>query len=106
MGIVDQAIQDRIGQRRIREACVPGVDGELRDQHGVTISMTDKGEAWQNGYAERLTLAPHGTAVPRQVCAASTGVRTVKEEEVDLSDYQDYNDAITPSGGGRKIWPA
>lgn len=40
----------------------------------VQISMTETGEAWQNGYAERL-------------------IRTIKEEEVDLSDYLNYNDA-------------
>ncbi len=40
----------------------------------VQISMADVGEAWQNGYAERL-------------------IRTIKEEEVDLSEYLDYNDA-------------
>lgn len=38
------------------------------------ISMAECGQAWQNGYAERL-------------------IRTIKEEEVDLSDYEDYNDA-------------
>jgi len=40
----------------------------------VQISMADVGAAWQNGYAERL-------------------IRTIKEEEVDLSEYLDYNDA-------------
>jgi len=40
----------------------------------VQISMAEVGAAWQNGYAERL-------------------LRTIKEEEVDLSDYEDYNDA-------------
>ena len=40
----------------------------------VQISMADRGEAWQNGYAERL-------------------IRTIKEEEVDLSEYLDYHDA-------------
>jgi transposase InsO family protein len=40
----------------------------------VQISMADVGAAWQNGYAERL-------------------IRTIKEEEVDLSEYIDYNDA-------------
>ena len=39
------------------------------------ISMAESGAAWQNGYAERL-------------------IRTIKEEEVDLSDYEDYNDAV------------
>jgi putative transposase len=36
--------------------------------------MAEVGEAWQNGYAERL-------------------LRIIEEEEVDLSDYEDYNDA-------------
>ena len=50
----------------------------LRDAR-VQISMTDKGEAWQNGYAERL-------------------IRTIKEEEVDLSEYRDYHDAYRQLG--------
>jgi transposase InsO family protein len=37
------------------------------------------GEAWQNGYAERV-------------------IRTIKEEEVDLSDYQDFHDAYQQIG--------
>ena len=45
----------------------------------VAISMADVGEAWQNGYAERL-------------------IRTIKEEEVDLSDYQDFHDAYQQIG--------
>jgi putative transposase len=45
----------------------------------VQISMADVGEAWQNGYAERL-------------------IRTIKEEEVDLSEYLDYNDAYRQIG--------
>jgi transposase InsO family protein len=43
------------------------------------ISMAESGEAWQNGYAERL-------------------IRTIKEEEVDLSDYENYNDAVSQLG--------
>ena len=43
------------------------------------ISMAEVGEAWQNGYAERL-------------------IRTIKEEEVDLSDYHDYQDAYRQLG--------
>jgi putative transposase len=43
------------------------------------ISMAESGEAWQNGYAERL-------------------IRTIKEEEVDLSEYADYNDAVFQLG--------
>jgi len=45
----------------------------------VQISMAEVGEAWQNGYAERL-------------------IRTIKEEEVDLSDYEDYTDAYRQLG--------
>ena len=40
----------------------------------IKISMTDLGAAWQNGYVERL-------------------IRTIKEEEVDLTEYSDYWDA-------------
>lgn len=45
----------------------------------VRISMADIGQAWQNGYAERL-------------------VRTIKEEEVNLSDYYDFHDAYQQIG--------
>lgn len=45
----------------------------------VQISMADVGEAWQNGYAERL-------------------IRTIKEDEVDLSEYIDYHDAYHQLG--------
>jgi putative transposase len=41
---------------------------------GVQLSMAAVGEAYQNGYAERV-------------------IRTIKEEEVYLSDYQDFADA-------------
>jgi putative transposase len=50
----------------------------LRDQE-ISISMAEVGAAWQNGYAERL-------------------IRTIKEEEVDLSDYEDYTDAYRQIG--------
>jgi transposase InsO family protein len=50
----------------------------LQDR-GVQISMADVGEPTQNGYAERL-------------------MRTIKEEEVDLSDYEDYHDAYQQIG--------
>ena len=46
---------------------------------GVAISMADVGAAWQNGYAERV-------------------IRTIKEEEVDLSAYEDYHDAYRQLG--------
>jgi putative transposase len=47
--------------------------------HGIQSSMADDGAAWQNGYAERL-------------------IRTIKDEEVDLSEYEDYHDALTQLG--------
>jgi len=45
----------------------------------VQISMAEVGAAWQNGYAERL-------------------MRTIKEEEVDLSEYLNYTDATQQLG--------
>ena len=44
------------------------------EQAGARISMAEVGQAWQNGYAERV-------------------MRTIKEEAIDLSEYQDYWDA-------------
>ena len=46
---------------------------------GADISMAEVGAAWQNGYAERL-------------------MRTIKEEEVDLSEYANYADAVKQVG--------
>ncbi len=45
----------------------------------VQINMASAGEAWQNGYAERL-------------------LRTIQEEEVNLSEYTDYADALRQLG--------
>ena len=45
----------------------------------VQMSMAEVGAAWQNRYAERL-------------------MRTIKEEEVDLSEYEDYADATGQLG--------
>jgi transposase InsO family protein len=52
---------------------------DLLHQHQIAPSMAEVGEATQNGYAERL-------------------IRTIKEEEVDLSDYRDYADAFQNLG--------
>lgn len=46
---------------------------------GVSISMAEVGCAEQNGYAERV-------------------IRTIKEEEVALSEYQDFDDARAQIG--------
>ena len=52
---------------------------QLLENAGVEISMAEVGQAWQNGYAERV-------------------MRTIKEEEVELSEYQDYWDAYRQIG--------
>ncbi len=47
---------------------------QVLQQHHILISMAAVGKPEENGYAERL-------------------MRTIKEEEVDLSDYRDFADA-------------
>ena len=47
---------------------------DLLHAAGIAISMAEIGAAWQNGFAERL-------------------MRTIKEEEVNLSEYRGYHDA-------------
>lgn len=47
---------------------------DVLHEHHVQISMAAQGKAEENGYAERF-------------------MRTIKEEEVDLSEYQDFADA-------------
>ena len=46
----------------------------LRTKHGIEISVARRGCPWENGYAERL-------------------IRTLKEEEVHLNDYEDIHEA-------------
>ena len=52
---------------------------DMLKDHGIQISMAAIGKAEENGYAERF-------------------MRTIKEEEVDLSDYQDFRDASSQIG--------
>jgi len=52
---------------------------DLLKVHNVFISMAAVGKAEENGYAERL-------------------MRTIKEEEVDLSEYLDFQDALNQIG--------
>ena len=40
------------------------------NRHGIEISLAKRGCPWENGYVERL-------------------IRTLKEEEVDLNEYED-----------------
>jgi putative transposase len=49
---------------------------EVLKQRHIQISMAEMGEPTQNGYAERL-------------------MRTIKEEEVDLSEYRNFTEAYT-----------
>jgi len=51
----------------------------LLDRFQVQISMAAQGKPEENGYAERL-------------------MRTIKEEEVDLSEYNDFTDAYRQIG--------
>jgi len=51
----------------------------LLQQNGAAISMAAVGEPTENGYAERL-------------------MRTIREEAIDLSEYQDYHDAYRQLG--------
>ena len=46
------------------------------EAHGVEISVAHRGRPWENGYAERL-------------------IRTLKEEEIHLNDYEDIHEART-----------
>jgi len=46
---------------------------DMLEEKGVKISMAAVGKAWENGYAERL-------------------MRTIKEEEVDLSEYRNFRE--------------
>lgn len=52
---------------------------DLLQTHHIQISMAAIGKAEENGYAERF-------------------MRTIKEEEVDLSDYHDFADAYEQIG--------
>ena len=52
---------------------------DLLKRYDVQISMAAQGKAEENGYAERL-------------------MRTIKEEEVDLSEYNDFTDVYRQIG--------
>jgi transposase InsO family protein len=52
---------------------------QLLENAGVHISMAAIGEPTQNGFAERV-------------------IRTIKEEEIALADYRDFDDALAQIG--------
>lgn len=72
MALVDHVPEIHHSDQGVQYAAHAYVD-RLRD-FKVLMSMAAVGEAEENGYAERL-------------------MRTIKEEEVDLSEYQDFADA-------------
>jgi putative transposase len=72
MGLTDHIPQMHHSDQGIQYAVEAYID--LLIEHDIQISMAAVGKAEENGYAERL-------------------MRTIKEEEVDLSDYRDFFDA-------------
>jgi transposase InsO family protein len=52
---------------------------DLLNRYNIQVSMAAQGKPEENGYAERL-------------------MRTIKEEEVDLSEYRNFDDARTQIG--------
>jgi transposase InsO family protein len=72
-----QALEDHVPQIHHSDQGIQYAAGDYVQSlqaRQVQISMAAQGEPRENGYAERL-------------------MRTIKEEEVDLSDYQDFSDA-------------
>jgi putative transposase len=79
---LNRALADRVPEihhsdQGVQYAASAYVD--LLQAQGVQISMAEVGEPTQNGYAERL-------------------IRTIREEEIDLSEYADYYDAYQQIG--------
>jgi putative transposase len=77
-----QGLQDHMPQIHHSDQGIQYAAREYVDlllTHQVQISMAAAGEPRENGYAERL-------------------MRTIKEEEVDLSEYQDFSDAYQQIG--------
>ena len=77
MALADQAPLIHHSDQGVHYAAQTYVD--LLKEHQIQISMAAVGKPEENGYAERF-------------------MRTIKEEEVDLSDYQDFFDALSQIG--------
>jgi len=77
MALTDHVPQIHHSDQGIQYAAHAYVD--LLREFQIQISMAAVGEAEENGYAERL-------------------MRTIKEEEVDLSEYRDFADAQNQIG--------
>ena len=72
MGLTDHIPQMHHSDQGIQYAVKTYID--MLVEYEIQISMAAVGKAEENGFAERL-------------------MRTIKEEEVDLSDYQNFSDA-------------
>ena len=70
---LEQALDDRVPEIHHSDQGVQYLSNAYLSrlkEHGIEISVARRGCPWENGYAERL-------------------IRTLKEEEVHLNDYQD-----------------
>jgi transposase InsO family protein len=82
LGALRMALSDHVPQIHHSDQGVQYAAHEYIDlliEHQIQISMATVGEAEENGYAERF-------------------MRTVKEEEVDLSEYRNFSDAKNQIG--------
>lgn len=77
MALADHVPEIHHSDQGIQYAAYEYID--LLKKYKVRISMSSIGKPQENGYAERL-------------------MRTIKEEEVDLSEYQDYADTMNQIG--------
>jgi transposase InsO family protein len=77
MGLYDRIPEIHHSDQGIHYAAAAYI--KLLKEQDIKISMATIGKAEENGYAERL-------------------MRTIKEEEVDLLDYQDFADAQNQIG--------
>jgi transposase InsO family protein len=77
MGLTDHLPQMHHSDQGVQYAVKTYID--LLIEYEIQISMAAVGKAEENGYAERL-------------------IRTIKEEEVELSDYQNFADAYHQIG--------
>lgn len=77
MALQEHTPQIHHSDQGVQYACYAYAD--LLKSLGVQISMAAVGKAEENGYAERF-------------------MRTIKEEEVDLSEYRDFTDAYHQIG--------
>jgi putative transposase len=81
MGLADHMPEIHHSDQGVQYAANAYID--LLKEYRIQISMAAVGKAEENGYAERF-------------------MRTIKEEEVDLSDYQDFMDALRRLGVSSK----